>query len=86
MSANAILFKMLTGQYVNQYHLQELLGAGGFGGVYRVAVVVRNQVIATRALKLIVSDGTDRQLRELQAGINLSHDHVLKCTPLGNAR
>jgi eukaryotic-like serine/threonine-protein kinase len=90
MNANVVLFKMLVGNTINQYRLKQLLGTGGFGGVYLADEVVRDKVIRQVAVKVIVSDGTDRQLNELIAATTLRHSHLLEaytagdCELLGN--
>lgn len=61
------LWRMLEGEWVNnQYHLQNFLGAGGFGAVYSAHEVVGNQIIRTVAIKLILIHDLNQQLGELQ--------------------
>ncbi|MBL1209954.1 hypothetical protein [Geminocystis sp. GBBB08] len=54
---NQLFFKMLEGQNIeNKYYLNKLLGSGGFGGVYLADEVVKNRLIRTVAIKLIVNE------------------------------
>ncbi|UZQ53549.1 hypothetical protein OOK60_13720 [Trichothermofontia sichuanensis B231] len=58
----APLWRMLEGQTIQeQYHLEEFLGAGGYGGVFRTTEVIRDRVIRQVAVKLICIDDVDRQ-------------------------
>ncbi len=36
LNNNSLLYGLLEGQQIGSYHLQTLLGEGGFGGVFRV--------------------------------------------------
>ena len=82
-SSRKILFGMLKGNKINQYHLKELLGAGNFGGVFLVDEVVRNKVIRQVAIKLIPSDGSDSQINELIATTTLKHSHLVEAYSAG---
>jgi hypothetical protein len=50
----APLWGMLEGQVIkDQYHLQQVLGVGTFGGVFRTDHVVLDTIIRTLATKII---------------------------------
>jgi hypothetical protein len=50
----APLWGMLEGQVIkDQYYLQQVLGAGTFGGVFRTDQVVRDTILRTLATKVI---------------------------------
>ena len=82
-SSRKVLFGMLKGNKINQYHLKELLGAGNFGGVFLADEVVRNKVIRQVAIKLIPSDGSDSQPDELTAATTLRHPHLVEARSAG---
>ena len=50
---NLVLYRMMEGQAIQQYRLETLLGAGGFGGVFKAAEVVRDKVMRHLAVKLV---------------------------------
>ena len=79
---NTLLWKMLEGQVIeNKYYLRELLGAGGFGGVFLADDVVRNKLMRQVAIKLIVADDNNQaQLNELQASMSLKHPNLISCS------
>jgi formylglycine-generating enzyme required for sulfatase activity len=83
-SSRKVLFGMLKGNKINQYHLKELLGAGNFGGVFLADEVVRNRVIRQVAIKLIPSDGSDSQLNELSVTTTLKHPHLVEAYAAGD--
>lgn len=81
---NQLLFKMLEGQNIdNKYYLNKLLGSGGFGGVYLADEVVRDRLIRTVALKLIITDNPDKQLDELIFSTTLNHPNLISCFTCG---
>ncbi|WP_017295297.1 choice-of-anchor C family protein [Geminocystis herdmanii] len=81
---NQFLFKMLEGQNIdNKYYLNKLLGSGGFGGVYLADEVVRDRLIRTVALKLIITDNPDKQLDELIFSTTLNHPNLISCFTCG---
>ena len=81
------LWRMLEGEVIkNQYHLQELLGAGTFGGVFRTDDVFRDKVLRSLATKVIALNDPrliDRQLEELQVGLSFDHPNLLRCYGAG---
>ncbi|MEB3193095.1 MAG: bifunctional serine/threonine-protein kinase/formylglycine-generating enzyme family protein [Snowella sp.] len=79
---NALLFGMMQGQQIGQYHLETLLGAGGFGGVFRASEVVRDQVLRQLAIKIIPGN-SPQQLEELIAAANLEHEHLIRSYSAG---
>jgi formylglycine-generating enzyme required for sulfatase activity len=84
-NANAMLYGMMAGQQVGQYHLESLLGAGGFGGVFRANEVVRDRVLRQVAVKVIPGND-EQQLEELLAAATLEHDQLIRCYTAGECR
>ena len=82
MNQNLVLFRMMEGQQINQYHLEKLLGAGGFGGVFLATEVVRDQAVRQLAVK-IIPDSSDEQLSELITASTLEHDHLVRSYSAG---
>ncbi|MGI0483319.1 choice-of-anchor C family protein [Geminocystis sp. CENA526] len=81
---NQLLFKMLEGQNIdNKYYLKKLLGSGGFGGVYLADEVVKDRLIRTVAIKLIITDNPDKQLDELIFSTTLEHPNLINCYTCG---
>ncbi|MTF40327.1 protein kinase domain-containing protein [Cyanobacterium aponinum] len=84
---NQLLFKMLEGQNIdNKYYLNQLLGSGGFGGVYLADEVVRDRLIRTIALKLIITDNPYKQLDELIFSTTLNHPNLITCFTCGECK
>ena len=67
----------------NQYHLETLLGVGGYGAAFLAKEMVRNKIIRKLAIKLILPEEDEKklekQLEELDNAVNLSHPHLLHC-------
>jgi len=83
-----MLYAMLEGQMIEgKYHLEKLLGAGGFGAVFRASEVVRDRVVSQVAIKVIppAADPAQqaRQLEELMAARRLDHTHLVRCHAAG---
>ncbi|MFM6453645.1 MAG: serine/threonine-protein kinase, partial [Planktothrix sp.] len=76
-----LLWRMLEGKVINnQYYLNKLLGAGGFGGVFLADEVIRDKFIRQVAIKLIIYDNNNEgQLNELIAATNLQHPNLIRC-------
>jgi|SanBayMetagenome_1026888.scaffolds.fasta_scaffold11119_1 tetratricopeptide (TPR) repeat protein len=72
---------MLEGKVINnQYYLNKLLGAGGYGGVFLADDVIRDKFIRQVAIKLITPDNNNEgQLNELIAATNLQHPNLIRC-------
>ena len=85
VNTNALLFGMMQGQQIGQYHLETLLGVGGFGGVFRASEVVRDQVLRQLAIKIIPGN-SPQQLGELIAAANLEHDHLIRSYSAGECK
>ena len=66
----------------NQYHLQEYLGCGGYGAVYKADEVIRDRLIREVAIKLIAPEEdetkAEKQLTELTAAVNLQHENLIR--------
>ena len=80
-----IFYRLMEGQAIQQYRLEHLLGAGGFGGVFQAAEVVRDRVMRKLAIKL-VSNTSDEQLAELNTAVNLNHPHFIRCFAAGDCQ
>jgi serine/threonine protein kinase len=78
---NNLLWRMLKGQVINnQYHLRNLIGAGGYGGVFLADEVIRDKLIRQVAIKLIISDNqNDGQLNEIIAATDWQHPNLIRC-------
>ena len=81
------LWGMLEGQVIkDQYYLTELLGVGGFAGVFRTNEVIQDtclRVIATKLIPIDHAGNSDKQLQELQAGLSFDHPNLLRCYGAG---
>lgn len=79
--SNNLLWKMLEGTVINdQYKLNQLLGAGGYGGVFLADDVIDNTLIRQIAIKLLIPDTNNKQqLNEIIATTNLKHPHLISC-------
>lgn len=78
---NFYLWGLLEGEWVDgKYHLQKLLGSGGFGGVFLAHEVVADDLIDQVAVKLIQVDAGNQntQLKELKAARKLKHPNLLQ--------
>jgi serine/threonine protein kinase len=81
-----MMFKMLEGAFIdNKYHLRELLGAGGFGGVFLADEVVRDQRQRQVAIK-IIPDNDNQQLHELKEATCLDHPNLIRSHTAGEWR
>ncbi len=82
-------WRKLQGETVNnQYHLQEFLGCGGYGAVYKANEVIRDRLIREIAIKLIASEDdkkkAEEQLNELTAAVNLQHENLIRSYTAGS--
>ncbi|MEG3440251.1 bifunctional serine/threonine-protein kinase/formylglycine-generating enzyme family protein [Pannus brasiliensis CCIBt3594] len=75
-------YRLLEGQKIGHYHLENLLGVGGFGGVFRASEVVRDRVLRQVAIK-IMPNNDERQLAELIAAVNLEHENLIRSYSAG---
>ena len=76
----------LKGQQVGAYRLEEKLGAGGFGAVYRATQVVRGQSFGEAAVKVLDPDkmgDLHDPLVELRLGVTSAHPNLLPSIPGG---
>ncbi|MGB8691332.1 MAG: serine/threonine-protein kinase [Microcoleus sp.] len=81
-------WRKLQGETINnQYHLQEYLGCGGYGAVYKADEVIRNRLIREIAIKLIAPEEdetkAEKQLIELTAAVNLQHENLIRSYTAG---
>ena len=78
----------LIGQRVDRYQIERLLGAGGFGSVYRARHVHTDATVALKLLKK--SLGADHQmlerfLREARAAASVGSEHIVRVMDAGIA-
>ncbi len=85
MNPNSLLYGILAGQVIDsKYHLETMLGTGGFGAVFRTNEVVRDRVLRQLAVKIIAPSGNpEQQLGELIAATNLDHPHFIRSLAAG---
>lgn len=79
---NNLLWRMLVGQVINnQYHLKDLIGAGGYGGVFLADDVIDDTLIRKVAIKMLVPDNKNKQqqLNEIIANANLQQPNLIRC-------
>ncbi|XZO02557.1 MAG: bifunctional serine/threonine-protein kinase/formylglycine-generating enzyme family protein [Microcoleus sp.] len=71
----------------NPYHLQEYLGCGGYGAVYKADEVIKDHFIREVAIKLIAPEEdetkAEKQLNELIAAANLLHENIIRSYTVG---
>ena len=83
---NAALYRILEETDIEgKYHLQTLIGAGGFGAVFRAEERLSGQVLREVAVKIIspIEHSQQKQLAELIAALNFDHPHLLRCFSAG---
>lgn len=76
MAIDDFAWDLVSGQIIDGYRVEERIGLGGFGCVFRAAPVVNDRAYTPVALKLI-----DKKIRnadrELRAVDTLNHEHIL---------
>ena len=78
----------LVGTRVDRYQIERLLGAGGFGSVYRAKHIHTDAIVALKLLKR--SLGADQQmlerfLREARAAASVGSEHIVRVMDAGLA-
>lgn len=76
----------LKGQRLGRYLLQEKLGAGGMGTVYKALDTLLNRAVAVKVLSSQFSQNQkyiERFLREARATAALDHPHVVRAIDVG---
>ena len=81
-------WRKLQGETVNnEYYLQEYLGCGAYGAVYKADQVIIDQFIREIAIKLIALEEDEtkakKQLNELIAAANLQHENIIRSYTVG---
>ena len=75
----------MLGSTVSHYRIEELIGEGGMGVVYRAHDLTLNRAVAVKFLSLMAADG-DRRRRfqfEAEAASSLNHPHILSVFEVG---
>jgi serine/threonine-protein kinase len=70
----------VTGRTISHYEIQEKLGAGGMGEIYRARDPRLNRAVAVKALPAASSGDPDRRrrfLQEAQAASGLNHPNII---------
>jgi serine/threonine protein kinase len=70
----------LSGQTLGQYTLEELLGTGGMGAVYRAYQAALNRSVAVKVMPVTLAaeaDFVDRFHREAETAAALEHPHII---------
>ncbi len=76
----------LTGKQISHYRIEELIGSGGMGVVYRAVDVRLGRRVALKFLRpLADSDTKQRFLREAQAAAALDHPNICTIFEVGDA-
>jgi serine/threonine-protein kinase len=78
----------LIGQRLDRYDVLSLLGAGGFGAVYRARHVHTEAEVALKVLKRQLSSDPqmlDRLLREAKAAASVGSEHIVRVLDAGVA-
>src|SRR4249919_855180 len=76
---------LMLGSTVSHYRIEELIGEGGMGVVYRAHDLTLNRAVAVKFLSLMAADG-DRRRRfqfEAEAASSLNHPHILSVFEVG---
>ncbi|MBX3060145.1 MAG: protein kinase [Anaerolineae bacterium] len=77
----------LTGQQIDQYRIEALLGEGGMGAVYRARDVHLNRLVALKIMKQSLArqpEFQQRFLQEAQAAARLKHPSIVQIYHFGN--
>ena len=77
---------VLTGRRLGVYQLQECIGAGGMGEVYRATDTKLNRPVAIKFLSTALADTSARRRfqREAQLASSLNHPHILTVHDAGD--
>jgi serine/threonine protein kinase len=76
----------LTGHTLGQYHLRELIGAGGMGAVYRGYQTTLERAVAVKVLSTVLASETgyvERFYREAKTSAALEHAHIVPVHDFG---
>ena len=76
----------MIGQTIGQYRIEEKLGEGGMGMVYRALDTKLNRPVAIKFLSdhLLDADAVRRFQREAQMASSLNHPHILTVYDAGD--
>ncbi len=77
--------KDLIGQSIDRYRVEELLGEGGFGSVYRARHIMMNRIVALKLLHKGQSspEMRERFIREAQAVAQINSPHIVQMFDCG---
>jgi serine/threonine-protein kinase len=86
ITGDSLSYPGLIGGKIDRYAVESLLGAGGFGAVYRARHVHTDSLVALKLLKRNL--GADAQmierfLREAKAAAAIGSEHIVKVTDAG---
>ncbi|MGK7946528.1 MAG: bifunctional serine/threonine-protein kinase/formylglycine-generating enzyme family protein [Microcystaceae cyanobacterium] len=79
------MMRIMVGQQIGSYHLDKLIGVGGFGGVFEASERVRNVIVKKVALK-IIPDNSDAQLSELLAAREFENLNLVRSYNAGECK
>ncbi|MCA2979993.1 MAG: protein kinase [Myxococcaceae bacterium] len=86
-SGDAMSLPGAIGTRVDRYHLEALLGTGGFGAVYRARHVHTDARVALKVLKRALGADpvmVERFLREAKAAAAVGSDHIVRVLDAGH--
>ncbi len=72
--------------FADRYEVQDVLGAGGMGAVYRVLDRTLGEVVALKVLTLPTEQAVDRFRREVKVARKVTHRNVCRTYDLGAHR